>query len=181
MAWQIEDGKGKGSKAGVSSDNRLDTSSRSNSRSFYISRDEGSCFSLSSHDATAAAGTYIAYFKNNSPTKNFYVDFIEVGGVETALWKVWSVTGTAAGGSAITPSNLNLTSGNVADATARGNDSITGLTTVSQLGTLRTSANSDGLIEYNDTLILGTNDAIAVEYDTGTTGVAEVFIRGYFE
>ena len=43
-------------------------------------------------------------------------------------WRVKFVTGTAAGGSVITPVNLNKASSNTAAATCRGDGSITGLT-----------------------------------------------------
>lgn len=181
MGMIFEDGRGRGSKAGVSSDFRMETSTRSNSRSYYISRDDGQVYGVTSHDATAAAGTYILYFKNTSTSKDFYIDYIECGGVETALWKVWFVTGTAAGGSALTPTNLNKKSGNVASATVRGDDSITGLSTDGQIGALRTPANDSHLLAFDDTVVLGTGDAIAIEYDAGTTGIAEVFMRGYYE
>jgi hypothetical protein len=76
--------------------------------------------------------------------------------------------------------NLNLKSGVAASATVRGDGSITGLTSSNVIAAKRTSANSDGDIPFDDVLILGTNNAIAVEYDTGTTGIAEVLMRGFF-
>jgi hypothetical protein len=179
--FRIQDGSGTGREAKVTADNRLDTSSRQNPRLYYISRDDGQVYSATSHDASAAAGTYIIYLKNISTTKNIYVDEVIVGGVETALWKLWFVTGTAAGGSVLTPTNLNKTSANAADATSRGNDSITGLTTAGQIGAVRSSANGHADLSTRDSIILGQGDAIAIEYDTGTTGIAEAEIVFYYE
>jgi hypothetical protein len=179
---RIADGAGSGKEASVTSDNRLDVSSRANPRIYYVSRDDGQAYSVSSNDASAAAGTYILYLKNTSTTRNLFVDDIILGGVETALWKIWFVTGTAAGGNAKTPVNLNKTSPNAADATARGDDSITGLTVSGeQIGTLRTPANDSKELATSDAIELGQNDAIAIEYDTGTTGIAEAEIVFYYE
>ena len=181
MGLTILDGTGSGKELKITDDNRATTSSRSSNRSYYISRDDGLLFTFISHDATAAAGTQIFYFMNTDTSKNFYVDLIRVGGVETALWKVWFATGTAAGGSAITGANMNSTSGNIQTATTRGNDSITGLSLDRELATVRTPANTNVDIPFADTLIIGTSKAISVEYDTGTTGIAEVLMRGYYE
>lgn len=144
--------------------------------------ESGLTFNVISHDATAAAGTHPFYFKNDSTTHLFYVDLMRVGGVASILWKLWEVTGTAAGGSALTPANMNLTSGVVASATARGDDAVTGLTQVTELATVRSAANNNTDIPFDDTLILGNGDAIAMEADAvGSTDVAEVLLRGYFK
>lgn len=181
MAIQIKDGTGNSYNAKVDAENRLWVEAQTIPTTATQSQ-EGETYSVTSHDATAAAGTYIIYFKNDDADKLFFIDLMRLGGVATILWKVWEVTGTAAGGSALTPSNLNLQSGKAASATARGDDSITGLSTVVELATIRTAANSSGLLELDDALILGQGDAIAVEVDAaGSTDVAEVHIRGFYK
>jgi hypothetical protein len=181
MGWKIEDGVGRGYEASVSDVNRLNVSSKSQNRIFYISRDSGEAFNLVSTDSGATAGEYILYLQNTSTTKNMYVDRIEYHSANAALWKLWTVTGTAAGSSALTPTNLNRTSSKVAEATARGDGAITGLTAGAQLATHRNAADGEGQMEFQGALILGPNDAIAVEYDTGTTGAAEVDIFFWYE
>ena len=105
-----------------------------------------------------------------------------MSGVETALWKVHRVTGTAAAGSLITPSNCNATSSNASSSIARGDDSITGLSIASTYFTGRSAANGQPIVfDTKSSLIIGQNQAISVEYDTGTTGIAEVTIIGHFE
>ena len=180
MGFMIEDGQGGGLLAGVTTRNRFRVDSLSAIRGFYVSRDDGRMFNTISIISSAAAGNMVLYFKNDSTTLDYYVDILRVGAVEMVLWKVHEVTGTAAGGSALTPVNLNLKSGVAASATVRGDGSITGLTSSNVIAAKRTSANSDGDIPFDDVLILGTNNAIAVEYDTGTTGIAEVLMRGFF-
>lgn len=134
-------------------------------------------YSVTSHDATAAAGTYILYLKNDNPAP-FAVDHVEVGAVETGLWKLWVVTGTAAAGSALAVAPLNLIGTDSSSWTARGDDAITGLTAANQLGAIRCPANDSRFLNFGGSLILDNGSAIAVEYDTGTTGIAEATIRG---
>lgn len=180
MDMTIKDGRGRGYDASVSDVNRLNVSSKSQARSFYISRDDGLTFNLISTDAGAAAGDLIFYLKNTSSTRNIHLDRIEYHSANAAVWKVWQVTGTGSG-TAITPSNLNLTSSKTAEAAGLGNGAITGLTTGDQMGTHRNGADGHGDMTFEGALILGPNDAIAVEYDTGTTGAAEIEAIFWYE
>ncbi len=181
MGFQIEDGKGRGNVLSINPTNRADVSARENSRSYYVSRDDGEVFNIVSHDQTSISGDFTLYFQNTNSSKKFYVDLLTVGGAATSLWKIWHVTGIAAGSSTLSATILNKTFSNTVDATIRGDGAITGLTTDGEVGILRVPANSDNSIIFDDTLILGNNDAIAVEYDAGTGGVTEVSLRGYFE
>ena len=65
--------------------------------------------------------------------------------------------------------------------TARGDGAITGLTAKgSMIATVRVPAGDSRDIPFDDVLILPVGTAIAMEYDTGTTGDAEVLLRGFF-
>ena len=179
MSTSIKSGSS-GDVAKVTTDNRLDTSSRVNGRIYYQSRDSGKAFSITSFDTTAAT-EFMLYFKNDSTTEKFHVEIVTLSAVETVLWKLHQVTGTAAGGAVVTPVNLNLSSGVSASATARGTGAITGLTSSSVLDAIRTVATGGAELNLRDALILGEDDAIAIEYDTGTTGLCEAVIIGYYE
>jgi hypothetical protein len=180
MGLHIEDGRGRGYISSVSESNRLNVSAKSNPRSFYISRDDGLAFTLSSVDLDADAGDVICYLKNTSTTRNMYIKQIHYGGVNAALWKTWVVSGVA-GGTSIIPTNLNLTSGKSAEALGFGNDVVNDLTYDSLIGSHRTIAGAHSVDGWEDVLTLGPNNAIAVEYDTGTTGPAEVNIEFHYE
>ncbi len=177
---KVEGAAGKPNGWNITDDNRGDVTSKANSRSYYISRDLGQLFALSSHDPGAVAADYICYWKNTSTTQDLHIDVIRVGAVEAVLWKVWLVTGTGTG-STITPVNLNTNFSHIAEATALGNAAVGGLSTAGQVSNIRTGALGHEDINFADTLILGQNAAIAVEYDTGTGGIAEVLIRGFYE
>ena len=179
---KIEDGKGKNGDMSVSAAQRGNVSSKSNLRIFYVSRDDQQAYNAIMPTFSAAAGEYVFYLKNTSTTRNLFVQHIEFHGVQAVHWKVWEVTGTAAGGSTITPANLNLSSGLSAEAICMGGGAtITGLTTVKQIGTHRTEATGEGEMRYDDALIMGPGKAIMIEYDTGTTGLCEIEVFFHYE
>lgn len=179
---KIEDGKGKNGDASVSSVQRLNVSAKIAERYFYASRDFGQAFNAVYDNQTVAAGEYSAYLKNTSTTRNLFVNHVEFHAVENVKWKIWEVTGTAASGETVTPSNFNLASGQPAEAIAMSGDTaITGLTTVKQLGSHRSEALSDSEMDYEGALILGPGKAIVVEYDTGTTGLCSHDIFFWYE
>jgi len=169
----IDDGKGSGRKASVSSVQRLNVSGKDANRMFYASRDFGSSYNMVCESGSVAAGAYSAYLKNTSSTQNLFVSEIEFHSVENTKWKIWSVTGTAAGGTANAGAELNL--GKNIPAPISGMDSsggtITGLTQVTQIGSHRNTALGDSGMNFAGVLILGPGDAIGIEMDTGTTGI----------
>jgi hypothetical protein len=181
MGLQIEDGLGTGRLAGISTTgNRLLVDSRSDTRIYFISRDNGDAYTMVSIDTPSAGGEYNFYFKNTSTTQKFYVSDIEVGAADLAIFKLSVVTGTASG-TTITPTNLNLTSGNVATATVLGNGAISGLTESSVLAVISVPADSTEAFKTSDSLVLGQGDAIAVEFDTGSASAIHISMQGFFD
>tara|TARA_R110000822_G_scaffold59307_5_gene148033 strand:- start:281 stop:850 length:570 start_codon:yes stop_codon:yes gene_type:complete len=183
---KIEDGKGKNGDASVSAVQRLNVSSKTGPRMFYISRDDGLTFdAISIGDNDYAAGEYCFYLKNTSATRNLYIQHLEFHSTDACRLVIDEVTGTAAGGTVIVPSNLNLGSGLLGEATSMGGGAaITGLTKVKQIGTHRNAALADSEMDYQGSLILSPNKAIAVEYDAeygGTTGIIEIDAFFWFE
>ena len=181
MGITIDDGRGTGQSAGVSiTGNRLDVSSRADERIYYISRDNGDAYTCTSIDGGAVAGEYNFYFKNTSTTQKFYVKDIVVGSSVLAIFKVSKVTGTGSG-SAVTITNLNFTSGNVAVATVLGNGPVTGLSESAVVDMVSVEADATETMDFHDALVLGQGDAIAVEYDTGAGGSVHITMLGYFD
>ena len=182
MSIRIGDGKGKNGDMSVSSVQRGNVSAKTAPRRFYASRDFGLAFNSVYDNQTVAAGEYSAYLKNTSTTRNLFVGDIEFHSVEAVKWKVWEVSGTAAAGEVVTPSNFNLASGIPAEATSMAGDTaITGLTTIKQLGSHRSEALGDSRMSFDGALILGPGKAIAIEYDTGTTGICSHDISFWYE
>lgn len=139
----------------------------------------GDRWNVTMHDASAAAGDLVLYLQNDRFGSDFIVDVIIVGGVNDALWKVFYVTGTASGGSALTPTSMTSSTDDDSEITARGSGAISGLTPGNQIAAKRTEANTDGAIPVG--VRLETGHAIALEYDTGTTGIAEATMMGHHE
>jgi len=183
---KIEDGKGKSGDMSVSASQRGNVSAKTAPRIFYISRDDSLAFNaISVGDFSYDIGEYCFYLKNTSSTRNMMIQHIEFHSVDAIRWVVHEVTGTAAAGTAIIPSNLNLASGIPAEATAMGGGAaITGLTPVKTVGTHRTGVFGEGEMDYAGSLILGPGNAIAVEYDneySTTTGFVEIDAFFHYE
>lgn len=136
---------------------------------------------ISSPAPNAAAADKILYLKNDRSAETFVVDSILVDSVENVLWKLWNVTGTSAGSSALTPEPMDTENTRDHGLTSRGDGAITGLTEDGQIGAVRTLANDSAVFPIAGNLRIGSSKAIAVEYDTGTTGKCEAHIIGHFE
>ena len=161
------------------SDTRLNVSSRSDDRSFYISRDEGQYYVLRIEDDDAVANDLIAYLRNDSSTKSVFIRDIHISAENACTIKFAYGNATAATGSAVTPVNLNRASSNAADITAFGDGAVGGVNASTFFSTIRVAAGET--VEYDVSLILGQNDNIVVEYDTGTTGDIEIDIFFYLD
>ena len=182
MSVSIRDGKGKNGDMSVSTSQRGNVSAKTRDRIFYISRDDELAYNAVMPTFNGAAGNYVFYMKNISSTRNLMLDALEYHSVEAVHWKVWKVTGTAAGGTVITPTNINLGSGIEAEATVMGGGAtITGLTLGQQIGTHRTQALGEAGMDWNGGLILPPSTAIMIEYDTGTTGLCEIDCIFHYE
>lgn len=178
MGIKIEDGAGGGKTSKVNNKNRLDVSSANFSEAHLIAAIDAQCYSYTS-SFSAATGNEILYIKNTSKSKKLILSEIYVGGVNTGLFEIFEVTGTAAG-TAITAKNTNLASSNAADSVEFGDASVTGLTIGDRMALLRTPANTSAKLDTQDAIILGLNEAIAITY-TGSTGTVDAFVLAYFE
>ena len=178
---KIEDGKGKNGDCSVSSVQRLNVSAKTAPRQMYAARDFGLAFSAV-YIFTAAAGEKVAYLKNTSTTRNLFIAEMGFGGVNSILWKLWFVSGTAAAGETVTPTPQNKSKNIPAEAIAMAGDTaITGLTDISLVSIRRSPAASSIDDLYGGSIILGPGDAIAIEYDTGTSGIGEIDIHFHYE
>ena len=75
------------------SNGRLNVSSRVDERIFYIARDCGDVYIWHSVDAAAAAGEYIIYIQNTSPTKQLYIKEVVLSpGVDMSFKWFWFVS-----------------------------------------------------------------------------------------
>lgn len=163
------------------SDSRLNVSSRSDSRIFYVSRDNGQAYVLRMEDDDAAANDLLAYLRNDSKDKRLFVTDIHLSSENAATFKIAFGDSTAATGTSVTPVNLNRSSSNDADVTGLGGAAVGGVTASTFFATIRVDANGFEEWSAQDALILGQNDNIVIEYDTGSTGDVEIDIFFFIE
>jgi len=166
------------------SDGRANVSSRSDNRAYYNSRDSKQAYSVAYNHQTAAAGEMSLYIENTSSTKELVISSVGLNAVENARIKLWFVSGTAAGGAVLTPTNLNKGSSNDADCIVRegaAGDAVTGLTTLGIIDFAAAPAMGHDEFRLHDTIRLGQNDAISIEYDEGTSGDFYGVVFMYFE
>jgi hypothetical protein len=169
--------KGSGSRANVSA--------RSDERIYYNSRDEEQTYSFPFIFNTAASTEYAAYLKNTSATKTLVIRLVDLDGEVATRFQLHEVTGTASG-TAVTPKNCNLDSGNDASCTAleglSAGTGITGLTVSGvPLGNKWVVATGSAIIDTHDAVRLGQNDAIAVYVLETAGGDVSGTIICYFE
>ena len=162
----------------VTNVNRLQVEAEASSREFFISRDDEQVYHTTSEDAGATAGEKIFYLKNTSTTKTLFVGEIIVTTDTAITFRIRKVTGTATG-TALTPINLNFTSTNAADVQALGNNAVTGLTNDGDIFVCRILAGGSRKVEFRDTLVLGQNNAFAIETDT--TAAIEMTVDFHLE
>ena len=178
MSIEIKDGSGSGTRAKVNAKKRLSVSAATFKESHLVSFEDGETY-LWTTSFSAATGNEVIYIKNTSKTKLLVIDRITVNSVNAGLFELYTATGTAAG-TTITGFNGNMTSNNVAEADSYGEAAVTGLTLGSRIDLARTPANGRATMELDDVLIMGLNDAITIEY-TGSTGLVDVIVTGYYE
>lgn len=171
------------------SDGRVNVSSRSDSRSYYNSRDESESYSVPFDDANASADDFVMYLKNDKTDgKHLIIRAISVNcEAATCTLKLSTVTGTAAGGAPVTPTNLNR--GGVERSAAA-----TALATVDSGVTPMSGLTEEFVIDHigidspfgreefriDETLRLGQDQAIAIELDTAAAADVRVFGSIYF-
>lgn len=182
---KIHGATGKAYGMGVDKTGRALISAKVGPRDYYVSRDDGLTFTVTSiiPTGTASANDYIFYLKNLSTEKRLFVKELHLGNSAESYLELWEVTGTPVGGTAIIPKNLNLTSNKTANALAYGTTPITsGLTKIDDMIIpIRVDNATEVTHDFLGSLILGTNNAIAVRIINGTAGQIEVSLLIHFE
>ena len=161
------------------SNTRLNVSSRSDTRDFYVSRDQGQMYVLHVNDDDAAAADIVAYLRNDSPDKSMFIRDIHLGTQNAATFLFAFGDSTAASGTGVTPVNLNKASSNAANVTAFGNGAVGGVAASTTFSGVRVGA--AGFEEWHqDGLILGQNDNLVITLEAiSSTGDIEVDIFFY--
>jgi hypothetical protein len=166
----IIDGAGKGYGAKVDSLNRLNTFSITEAEARFLSKSSkvwSAYFSLT----PTGANDYFFYIKNTGADKLLITNF-RVSSTAVTRLTYEKVTGTAAGGTTLTPTNRDFASSNSPAATIESGVDITGLTTGGIV--LYTELDTAGKLFHTHSdsgLILAQGQAFAIKRTAATGAV----------
>lgn len=160
------------------SDGRLNVSSRTDSRAYYNSRDQQQTYSIIFNHPASAVNEYTLYIKNTSTTKDMVISAMGLNSDLGADVKLFFVSGTAANGASVTPTNLNRDSSNDALADVLedgGGTAISGLTNEAAIDYVKISEDGHEELRLDDRVRLGQNDAVAIQVVAVKSGTPQVF------
>lgn len=173
----IEDGSGKNPIVATTADAELKVQARIITQMGVMSMLKSAAFSWYSAYA-ATAGQYVISIKNTDPTKKLVIANMSLGANGVGLFTVEKVTAGTPAGTSIVATNLKLSSGLLASATAFGNASVTGITGSSIICGHYVPSSSQIYHDTEDAVILQTNDTIAIKISTSVT--VAVAVHGYY-
>ncbi len=171
------DEKAKGSNGG------LNVNAKASTRGYHVSREQGQAYSLVFDDASATAGDYPVYLRNDRDDgQQLVIQHIGVNcAATTSIFKLHRVSGTWGGGTAATPFPLNQGKINLAGATAltTANSNSTPMTT----GTIEGSIDLVGIsgafghaeMRIGDELRLNQGQAVAIELEAAASADVRAF------
>jgi len=178
MPETIRDGQGKGYLAGVDSENRLKNYCTMETEISHESETNKRAYTWS-HSYNSGAGDTILWLKNTSTTKNLIIEKIVLSSDTTTHFIVHFPSETATpAGTAVTGVNLNRSSNNTADAVAYGDE--TGNTQGDVMAQGIILNNTPAIMPIDGSIVLGVGDEVAVDFDSATTALGMVTIRGYY-
>ncbi len=167
------------------SDGRLNVSSRTDSRGYYISRDQKQSYSWVFDHTAAAAGQYSFYLQNTSATLELVISHIGINSDLGTNCKLWFTTGAAANGTTMTGTN---THGGVGVAAANGlqdggGTPISGFTLDKIIDFVKVPIEGHEELRLDDRIRLSQNQGLTLEVDAVTSGTPQSFgvVFGYFE
>jgi len=166
------------SAAKVDSLGRLSTLAVTRPDFVHIAATTQQVYSFSSTFATGGTDIEVISIKNDSSTLVLQVVSILVSAAAVTTWTLFEVTSGTPGGTSLTPVNLDLESGNAAEATAFGNAAVTGSLAGNTLSSHLTPANSAVRIQIDGTLRIHKDDVIAITASANTT--VHVTVIGFF-
>lgn len=180
MGIQILDGTGGGSLAQVTTEGHLVIDAFALEEIAHISNEHGQAFTWSSGTYDGAAADTVLLVKNTSSVRKLFIQSIWMSSdVETRVVIHVPTSEVTPTGTAVTGRNMNITSGNVAEATAirdETNNTQGNIYWSGEIPILSTPYE----VRLHSALILGQNDSLGVDY-VADAAACDVVIMGYFE
>jgi len=182
MGINIEDGKGSGRTAAVTSINQLEVVSESHELQHHYSRHNGTVFQAISTDTGITAKTQtLLHLKNTDADRICVVTFIRMQAItDTAskpvvgeYFEVGFGRTVGSGGTATTPVVMNRSSAKVASVTATGVDPTMAGTFVLCDKIYNKASGEEIVFNKQGSMILGLNDTVEVRLVSGGAGEAK--------
>lgn len=177
----LEDGEGNGRIAGVNKRNRLKTSAVTCDCGKFVNIIDGEAYALNFDATPTGANDCFLYIKNTDDDKDL---IIKGFGLKLAASEYLDIkigdSGTATGGGAIVPVNLNSSSGLSASGTFEDGNDITGLSGGSIAYRIYHLTNAGTTYyEFKQNIILKKNGIFTIYVQTGTTALAGYIDMNY--
>lgn len=169
----IEDGKGRGYKAAVTAENKMDVCAVVRTVDLYCNQVKGISYSLLISQTPTGAGDCFCYLKNNDD-KDMVISSMKLHAAtdETITLKL-NDTGTPSGGVAATPINRKAGCGNVADVACEAGNDITGLSGGDAVETIFVKGGeSSKRYEWLSCFVIPKNHTVTMYVTTGAIAVA---------
>ena len=168
------------------SDGRLNVSSRSDNRSYYIPRDQSETYSAVFFDTAADAADYVFFLQNtNTQGKHLVIDEISVSTEAATCILELDDCSSPSGGAAIVPTCLNRASTKTAAVTCQGPTDSSGSPMTCTDNAAIDIVSIDGAFGHADfhpadRLRLGQDDGIGIRLKQTGTADRDVFGVVYF-
>lgn len=177
----IEDGKGRGFVAQVDSEGHLVVDALTITDMAHTSEEHGLSFSWASGSYNPATGDdTILLVKNTSTTRKLFIKGITIStAAETRVVVHLPTTEVTPAGTTITGINLNTNSNNVAEASAKRDETNNTQGDIIWSGEIQAATNPYD-IQLFGAVIIGQNRSIGVDFVADPTA-CDVTIVGYFE
>lgn len=178
----IKDGTGTGYLAMVNSENRLITTSVSESIDSHINQIEGQSYSVVVSQTPAGANNCFCYIKNLSTSAKIFITSVKLyTATDETIQVKLKDSGTTAGGTIYVPVNRNSGSTNSANALVEVGNNITGLAgglVVDQF--FIEGATTTNKFDWDSGLVVDTNQIISFYAVTGSIAV-KMSVGIYFD
>jgi hypothetical protein len=172
---RIKDGSGSGREARVNIQNRLEVESISQSVEHRANL-EGKAWNLVVQRTPTAAGDYFFYFKNTG-TESYVLEGFTYRVASAESVQLWiNKTGTAAGGTALTPVNVNGGSSRVISATIETGVDITGLANGEVADRIWMTNTATQAFNFEQDIFLPPGSTFSIEATTGGVQIDMVIV-----
>ena len=178
---KIQDGTGTGRTASVTTNNRLAVASVNQEQDHFIAKDSGKVWSLTFKDVDpTAADDYFFYLKNTSTEFVCNISDIRIASTVAGQLEINAVSGTAAGGTSITPVSRLVNSVASPSGIAESGADITGLTSDGTLFLLTLEAAKTFQLKTSSRIIIPPGQAVGLLWGE-TTGILSGTVSIYEE